>query len=50
MGFATGALIRYFGYFPLIAVSLLTYVLRFTYYAFITNPWWILGSEVLHSK
>ncbi|XP_072046961.1 major facilitator superfamily domain-containing protein 6-like [Amphiura filiformis] len=49
MGFASGIIIRRFGYFPLITVSLITYLFRFTYYAYITNPWWILGSEILHS-
>ncbi|XP_072030277.1 major facilitator superfamily domain-containing protein 6-like [Amphiura filiformis] len=49
LGLVTGVLTRRFGYFPLMTVGILTYMFRFIYYAFVKEPWWILGSELLHS-
>ncbi|XP_072039479.1 major facilitator superfamily domain-containing protein 6-like [Amphiura filiformis] len=49
LGLVTGAATRQFGYFPLMTVGILTYLFRFIIYAYIKQPWWILGSELLHS-
>ncbi|XP_072016918.1 major facilitator superfamily domain-containing protein 6-A-like [Amphiura filiformis] len=49
LGLSTGAAIRQFGHFPLITVGIFTYLVRFIYYAYVKQPWWILGSEIFHS-
>ncbi|RYH07054.1 MFS transporter [archaeon] len=43
-----GPLHKRYGTWIILAVTQLAFVLRFTYYAFLTNPWAVLPCEVLH--
>lgn len=43
-----GPLHKKYGTWIILAVTQLAFVLRFTYYAFLTNPWAVLPCEVLH--
>eukprot|EP01031_Cornospumella_fuschlensis_P030878 gene30878-37314_t len=43
-----GPLHKRYGTWAMLAVTQLAFVLRFTYYAFLSNPWAVLPCEVLH--
>ena len=50
IGFATGSMIRTFGHLPLIIIGTLTFLFRFLFYAYVTEPWWFMVTEILHSE
>jgi MFS family permease len=43
-----GSLQEKFGIWPVLAVTQLAFVLRFLYYSWLTTPWYVLPSELLH--
>ncbi|GIY14157.1 major facilitator superfamily domain-containing protein 6 [Caerostris darwini] len=46
--FFSGWIIRKVGHFPLLMAGLFTYLVRFLWYSYLTNPWWILPVEIGH--
>ena len=43
-----GSLQERFGVWPMMAVTQLAFVIRFTYYSLLTDPWYVLPCEMLH--
>ncbi|CAL1290973.1 unnamed protein product [Larinioides sclopetarius] len=46
--FFSGWVIRKVGCFQILSVALLTYVVRFLWYSYLYNPWWVLPVECCH--
>ncbi|GIY19145.1 major facilitator superfamily domain-containing protein 6 [Caerostris extrusa] len=44
----SGWIIRKVGHFHILCLSLLAYTIRFLWYSYLYNPWWVLPVEVLH--
>ncbi len=43
-----GIMHKKYGTWPMLALTQLAFVMRFTYYSFLTNPWAVLPCELLH--
>ncbi|GBM30141.1 Major facilitator superfamily domain-containing protein 6 [Araneus ventricosus] len=46
--FFSGWIIQKFGHYQVLCASLLAYVIRFLWYSYLQNPWWVLPVEILH--
>ncbi|GIY74891.1 major facilitator superfamily domain-containing protein 6 [Caerostris extrusa] len=46
--FFSGWIIRKFGHLETVTFALLTYGIRFLYYSYLHDPWWILPMELTH--
>ncbi|XP_055936438.1 major facilitator superfamily domain-containing protein 6-A-like [Argiope bruennichi] len=46
--FFSGWVIRKVGCFQILSAALLTYVVRFLWYSYLYNPWWVLPVECCH--
>ncbi|CAL1299117.1 unnamed protein product, partial [Larinioides sclopetarius] len=41
-------IIRKFGHYQILSAALLVYGLRFLFYSYLYNPWWVLPVEISH--
>ncbi|CAL1300368.1 unnamed protein product [Larinioides sclopetarius] len=46
--FFSGWIIQKFGHYQVLCASLLAYVIRFLWYSYLQNPWWVLPVEIFH--
>ncbi|KAF8767057.1 Major facilitator superfamily like protein [Argiope bruennichi] len=46
--FFSGRIIRKIGHYQILSAALLVYGLRFLFYGYLYNPWWVLPIEISH--